>query len=211
MHALSFLLALAAPSSAAIPLVSTEPFSVGGAALHLAGAYYAMTFSREEAAEPARAIRERLARVDDALALLDRRAAEAPVDWDKVIDHFKFEHGVDPRRLALVRSELALATSSPEERAVERARLLAVRGGLLAASASIDGPEATARFADAAQKLSTPFFAEEENRVRVLGERLRALAGTVPPRDPTDFDASQILEMYRKDLLENPSHWPLAR
>jgi len=180
--------------------------------LHLAGAYYAATFSREEAADPARAIAERLSRVDAALALLDRRAAEAPVDWDKVIDHFKFEHGVDPRRLALVRSELALENSStPEERAADRERLLAVRAGLLAASASLDAPEARARFAAAAQKLSASFFAEEEARVRVLGERLRALAGTAPPRDPVDFDASQILEMYRQDLRENPSHWPLAR
>lgn len=182
--------------------------------MHFAGAYYAMTFSREEAAEPAREIRARLARVEAALALLDLRAAEPVVDWDKVIDHFKFEHGVDPRRLALVRAELASAhRAAPEERSAERERLLAVRRDLLAASASVDGPAERARFADAARLLSSPFFAAEEARGRALGERLRAAASRVPkaPRDPSDFDADQIREMLKKDLLENPSHWPLAR
>lgn len=182
--------------------------------MHFAGSYYAMTFSREEAAEPARVIRERLARVDAALALIDFRAAEPVVDWDKVIDHFKFEHGVDPRRLALVRAELAAAIgSAPQERSAERERLLAVRRELLAASASVDGPAERARFADAARTLSSPFFEAEEARGRILGERLRAAAPAVTkaPRDPADFDEGQIREMHRKDLLENPSHWPLAR
>ncbi|MBI2384397.1 MAG: hypothetical protein HYV14_00130 [Elusimicrobia bacterium] len=181
--------------------------------MHLAGGYYAKTFSAEEAAAPARALQERLARVEAALELFDARAADAARDWDKIIDHFKFEHGVDSRRLALVRSELKNA-ASPEERAVERERLLAVRRELLAASAALESPEEKASFAETAKRLADPFFAEESARTRALGERLKAAVVRAPkprPRDAEDLDAAQIAEMYRKDLVENPDHWPLAR
>lgn len=181
--------------------------------MHLAGGYYAKTFSAEEAARPAHAIRARLARVEAALELFDGRAAAAALDWDAIIDHFKFEHGVDPRRLALVRSELRNAPG-PAERAAERERLLAVRRELLAASAAIDSPEEQASFAETAKQMAAPFFAEEEARTRALGERLRAAVSRAPkpsPRDPMDLDAAEIAEMYRKDLVENPGHWPLAR
>lgn len=176
-------------------------------AMHLAGSYYAATFSAEEAGNPADAVRERLGRVEAALELLDRNAAD-PTDWNQVIDHLIAAHGADPRRLALVRAELR-NRPGPEENLAERERLLAVRRGLLAASL----PDAAL-----AATLADPFFAEAEARSRVLGERLRAAAARVPrkaPRDPADLTAEELAELHRKDLLENPSHWapavPLAR
>ncbi|MDD5302006.1 MAG: hypothetical protein PHS14_02770 [Elusimicrobia bacterium] len=180
--------------------------------MHLAGGYYAKTFSAEEAADPAHAYRERLGRVDAALELFDRRAAEA-VDWNKVIDHFETEHGADRRRFALVRAELASA-AVPEERAAERERLLAVRRDLLAAAAALNDPAEKASLAAAAKSLQNPFFIEADARARLLGERLRAAVSLAPKpakRDPEDLDAAELLAMYRKDLVENPSHWPLAR
>ena len=175
-------------------------------ALHLAGAYYAKTLSAPEAANPVAAYRERLARVDAALELLDRRASEA-VDWNKVIDHFEQEHGADPRRLALVRSELASA-ASPEERAAERARLLAVRRELAAACVSSDDPPR--------KDFENPLFDEAEARTARLAERLRAAiaraAMPAPRRDPADVGIDELAAMYRKDLIDNPAHWPaLAR
>lgn len=181
-------------------------------AMHLAGGYYAKTFSAEEAADPAHAYRERLARVDAALELFDSESADA-VDWDKVIDHFKTAHGVDPRRIALVRMELANAYR-PLERAAERERLLVVRRELLAAAAALEDPVEAASVAAAAKGLRSPFFVEAEVRLNLLGDRLRAASPAVSkprPRDPADFDMNQMREMYRRDLVENPSHWPLAR
>lgn len=180
--------------------------------MHLAGGYYAKTFSAEEAADPRHAYAERLGRVEAALELLDREAAES-LDWNAVIDHFKTAHGVDPRRIALVRMELANAYH-PAERAAARARLLDVRRELQAALASLDDPAEAASVAAAAKGLRGPFFVEAEARLSLLGDRLRAAAAAAPkprPRDPADFDMNQMREMYRRDLVENPSHWPLAR
>lgn len=177
--------------------------------MHLAGGYYAKTFSAEEAKNPAHAYRERLARVEAALELHDRAAADA-VDWGKVIDHLIAEHGADPRRLALVRAELA-NRPPPAERLAERERLLAVRRDLLAAASSLDDPAELARHAAVAASLENPFFAGADARSRILGERLRAAAARAPkrsPPDPTDLTAEDLAELYRKDLLENPAHWP---
>lgn len=177
--------------------------------LHLAGAYYAKTFSAEEAKNPGRAYAERLTRVEAALELLNRDAADA-VDWGKVIDHQIAAHGADARRLALVRAELAYRPTTAE-RLAERERLLAVRRELLAASASLDDPEESAHHAAVAKGLANPFFAEAEARSRVLGERLRALAARAPKRaarDPADLTAEDLAALHHKDLLENPSHWP---
>jgi len=177
--------------------------------MHLAGGYYAKTFSAAEAKDPAHAYRERLGRVEAALELLDREAGET-VDWNKVIDHLIAEHAADPRRLALVRAELA-NRSSHAERAVERERLLFVHRDLLAATSSLNDPVEAERQAAVARGMSHPFFNEAEARSRILGARLRAAAARAPkpaPRDPTDLDAAAVLELYRKDLAENPSHWP---
>jgi len=177
--------------------------------MHLAGGYYARTFSPAEAADPARAFRERLARVEDALKILDDRSAEA-VDWNKVIDHFISEHREDPRRLALVRAELNNA-AKPVEIAVERERLAAVRRELIEASVALNSPVGKARQDSVAAGLTNPFFVEAESRVRLLGDRLRAAVARAPKaaaRDPEDFTAEALLELYRKDLRENPSHWP---
>ena len=180
--------------------------------MHLAGGYYAKTFSAAEAADPAHAYGERLARVDAALASFDREAAEA-VEWGKVIDHLVAEHGVSPRRVALVRWELAYAFI-PSERAAERERLAAVRRDLLAAAASLNEPAEKASLAAVAKGFQHPFFAEADERIRALGERLRAAVAASPKpvkRDPEDLDAADILALYRKDLVDNPAHWPLAR
>lgn len=178
-------------------------------AMHLAGGYYAKTFSAEEAADPAHAYRERLARVAAALELFDRRAVET-VDWNKVIEHFVAAHGVPRRRIALVRAELT-DSGTAEARAAERERLLAVRRELLTASAAFDDPEEKARLAAAAKGLKDPFFIAANARIDRLGERLRAAVARSPKRaqrDPEDLDAIALLELYNKDRAENPSHWP---
>ncbi len=177
--------------------------------MHLAGGYYAKTFSAEEAKDPRHAYRERPARVDAALEVLDIEAADT-MDWGKVIDHLIAAHGADARRLALIRAELA-NRPAPAERSAGRERLLAIRRDLIAAAASLDDPAEAARHAAAAKALANPFFAEAEDRARVLGERLRAAAARAPkraPRDPADLTAADLADLYRKDLIENPSHWP---
>lgn len=177
--------------------------------MHLAGGYYAKTFSAEEAKDPRHAYRERLARVDAALEALDLAAADA-TDWSKVIDHLIAEHGADPRRLALVRAELS-NRPAPAEGVAERERLRAVRRDLLAAAAALEEPAEAASHAALAEGLKNPFFAEAEARSRVLGERLKSAASRAPksaPRDPADLTAEELAGLYRKDLLENPAHWP---
>lgn len=170
--------------------------------MHLAGSYYASTFSAEEAKDPVHAYHERLARVEAALEAHDLEAADK-TDWNKVIDHLIADHGADARRLALVRAELA-NRAAPEESRAGRERLLAVRRSLVASLAEPANPAL-------AKSLENPFFAEAEARSRVLGERLRAAVARAPkraPRDPADLTAADLAELYRKDLLENPSHWP---
>lgn len=171
--------------------------------------YYAATFSVEEMKNPIDTLRARRAQVEESRASMKAWLAST-VAWRPRAQHFIDVHKMD----AAVFGTIFESIKNTEIWAESHDKDLNDIGAYMdEMTGHWSSPKGRAYRDRVVNQSRSPYFAQAEARLKARQERLRLLVGARQPESqtppiPGHLQMQDLYDLYDKDRLNNPNHWP---
>jgi hypothetical protein len=177
--------------------------------------YYAVTFGKEEMANPVATLNSRLASAGQEVERAQRNLASQKT-WLPVLDHFSHDHGIAPKRFETLRKELADLEAHYQNEIVNAESIVREVSGLR--DRIVAEPDHASELY-LSQAAAHPFFERLSADTARLGAALSKTANaapSAPPRAAASRPADQITweelaKMYQDDVAADATratkHW----
>jgi hypothetical protein len=177
--------------------------------------YYAVTFGKEEMANPVATLVSRLA-VAEQEVLRARQNLASQKTWLPVLDHFSHDHGVPASRFELLRKELADLEAHYANEIVNAESIVREVSGLR--DRIVAEPDHASEIY-LSQAAAHPFFERLSADTARLGAALTKMANAAPPAPPRDaaprpadqISWNDLAKMYQDDVAadakRDAKHW----
>ncbi|MBI2788057.1 MAG: hypothetical protein HYX59_05185 [Elusimicrobia bacterium] len=177
--------------------------------------YYAVTFGREEMANPLATLRARLAAAGQEVERAKRNLASQKT-WPPVLAHFIEHHGIPAHRFTLLREEMADLEAHYQNEVVNAESIVREVSGLME---RIEAEPDHASEIYLKEASAHPFFERLSADTARLGAALGKMAKAAPPAPPRpspprpadQLSWDQLSAMYTDDLAQDRTrshpHW----
>jgi hypothetical protein len=177
--------------------------------------YYAVTFGKEEMANPVATLRARLAAAEQEVERAQRNLASQKT-WLPVLDHFSRDHGIAPKRFEMLRKELADLEAHYQNEIVNAESIVREVSGLR--DRIVAEPDHASEIY-LSQAAAHPFFERLSADTARLGAALAKTANAAPsappraaaPRPADQITWEELAKMYQDDVAADATravkHW----
>ncbi len=177
--------------------------------------YYAVTFGREEMADPLATLRARKAAAELEVERAHRNLASQKT-WLPVLDHFSRDHGIPARRFELLRKEMSDLEAHYQNEVVNAESIVREVSGLMERIAAEPDHASEIYLKEAS---AHPFFGRLSADTARLGKALEKMANAAPPAPPRpapprpadQITWEELAKMYQDDVAADANravkHW----